>query len=207
MAQMEKLGRTTISRRNKHSETSGFTLIEILIVLSIIGMVMAIGLPAIQRVTLTRVNSLTRKFVGLTRTIRNDAILLNTVHRLAIDFDNSQYWVEMQRSFELLNTEEPNPKKKKGKKEEPPPSNFILSDKFGKKPTPLPDGVVIDGVLKEREGLRKEGMVYIHFFPNGFNDQAIIYLNRAGSKSEGYSLVLRPTSGRIEIMSGRVDAF
>lgn len=170
---------------------------------------MSLGLPAIERVTYMRLNSTTRKFIGLIRTIRNDAILLNSVYRLVIDFENAQYWVESQREFKLLAAEPEEPKKKgkKGSKDEPPPSNFTIAEKFGKKPTPMPDGVVIEGVLNERDGLIKQGVAYVHFFPNGFNDQAILQLNKAGAKGEGYSLLIRPTSGRVELHRERLNAF
>jgi len=156
-------------------------------------------LPAIERVTYQRVNSTTRKFIGLIRTIRNDAILLNIVQRLAIDFDRRAWWVESQREFKLPSAQEEVPKKKKKKGEEEPPSSFVFNDKYSKKPIPFPGGVVCDGVYKEREGLRKEGIAYIHFFPNGFNDAAILYLNKEGASEKGYSLLIRPTSGRVDV--------
>lgn len=173
-------------------------------------MVMALGLPAIQRVTLQKVNSTTRKFIGLIRTVRNDSILLNRVHRLVINFEKKQWWVEEQTQFKLLTdaSTEPPPKAKKGSKADPPPpSNFAMADKFSKEPMPMPSGVEFSGVLKEREGLVKEGMVYIHFFPNGFNDQAILYLNREGSEVVSYSMLLRPNSGRVELYREAVKSF
>lgn len=201
-----KAPRTTLSRSKLRSGKKGFTLIEVLIVISIITLVMSLGLPAIERVTYMRLNSTTRKFIGLIRTIRNDAILLNGVYRLVVDFEHSQYWVETQREFKLL---ESNPvvTPKKGKKEDPPPSNFILADKFSKKPIDMPDGVVIEAVVTERDGLVKQGLAYVHFFPNGFNDQAILQLNKTGAKGDGYSLWIRPTSGKVELFRERLNGF
>ncbi len=169
-----------------------------MLVLAIIASVMALGLPAIQRVTYQRVNSTTRKFVGLIRTVRNDAILLGSMYRLVIDLDRKQYWVETQREAKLLDDVEPDKKKKKKSGEEPP-SNFLFASKYSKEPVPMPDGVVFDGVYKEREGLIKEGRAYIHFFSNGFNEPAILYLKRDGNKTVSYSLVVRPTSGKVDI--------
>lgn len=141
--------------------------------------------------------------------IRSDSILLNNVYRLVIDFDRKAYWVENQREFKLLNEEEEDVKKDKKKKkgDEEPPSNFILAEKYSKQPIPLPSGIAIDGVVKEREGLKKEGLVYIHFFPNGYNEQALIFLNRDGVTSKGYTLFLRPTLGKVEVLKGEIATF
>jgi len=169
-------------------------------------MVVALGLPALDRITYQKVNSTTRKLVGLVRTIRNDAILLNNIYRLAIDFEKKEYWVESQREFKMLDPLAEAPKKTK-KGAEPPPSNFDFATKYSSKPIPMPSGVVFDGVLKEREGLKKEGIVYIHFFPNGFNEQAILYVNKEGAKNVAYSMILRPTLGRVEIFPKLVTDF
>lgn len=71
----------------------------------------------------------------------------------------------------------------------------------------MPSGVEFSGVLKEKDGLIKEGVAYIHFFPNGFNDQAILYLNREGSDVVSYSMLLRPNSGRVELYREAVKSF
>ncbi len=203
MGQTERPATRTIS-----SKSRGFTLLEILLVMAIIAMVMALGLPAIQRVTYQRINSTTRKFVGLVRTVRNDAVLLNTIYRLAIDMDKKTYWIESQREAKRINeSTEDTRKKKKGKKGEEPPSNFVMAPKYSKEPIPFPDGVAFDGVFKEREGLINEGTAYIHFFPSGFNEQAILYLKRTGSKTVSYSLVIRPTSGKVDIFQEAVANF
>jgi len=205
---MENPEHQTTSSQNKAK--TGFTLIEILIVLAIIAMVIAMGLPAIQRVTNQKVNSTARKFVGLVRTIRNDAILLNNVHRLAIDFEKKAWWVEAQREFKLLEQmpdAAPPKKKKSGKPEQEPPPNFLLVDKYSAKPVPLPEGVNIEGVLKEKEGLKKEGTVYINFFPSGLNDYAILYLMREGAQAINFSVVIRPTLGRVEIYNEVIQSF
>jgi len=181
-----------------------------LLVIAIISAVMAIGLPAIQRVTYQRINSTTRKFVGLIRTVRNDAVLLNNIYRLAIDFERKAYWVESQREARLIPeaTEETVKKKKKKKKgEEEPPSNFMMANKYSKEPVPFPDGVTFDAVFKEREGMVRDGIAYVHFFPSGFNEQAILYLKRTGSDKISYSLVVRPTSGRVDIFREAIPNF
>lgn len=165
------------------------------------------GLPALQRVTYQRVNSTVRRFVGMMRTIRNDAILLNTIYRLAIDFEHKTYWVESQKQFKLLGQEEAEAevKKKKLKKGEQLPSNFQYAAKYSKEPMPFPGGVSIDGVLKD-QGLFKQGVAYIHFFPNGFNEQAILYINKEGEETGGYSLWIRSNLGKVDVYRQRINS-
>lgn len=167
-------------------------------------MVMSIGLPAISQVTGHRLNSTTRQFVGLIRTIRNDAILLNQTHRLAVDLGKRTYWVEQQTRDGLLSEVEDPRDKKKGAVA---PSQFAMAPKYSKEAREMPGGIEFNGVYKEREGLRNEGLVYIHFFPNGINDQAILYLSKVGSPESTYSLIVRPTSGRVDIARETVKDF
>lgn len=178
---------------------------EILIVLAIIGLVLSLGLPAIQTVTNQRINSTARKFTGMFQTIRNDAILLNLVHRLVINFEDNTFWVESQKKLELLSEGPGDPKKKD--KETGSDSNFEIARKYSKKPVPMPDGVIFAGVLTERDGLIKQGIAHIHFFPNGFCDQAILYLAKSGADSVFYSMVLRPFAARVELVPGTAQGF
>jgi hypothetical protein len=168
-----------------------------------------LGLPAIQRITYQRVNSTTRRFIGLIRTIRNDAVLLQSIYRLAIDLEHKTYWVESQKSFKPINEiTQPPPKSKKGTNNKNDlPSDFAFADKYSKKPIDMPPGVVFSGILKEKDGYRKDGIVYIHFFPNGFTEQSILYLTRDGDQAVAYSLVIRPTSGKVELRREKVTNF
>ncbi len=170
-------------------------------------MVMALGLPAIERVTYQKMNSTTRKMVGLVRTIRNDAILLNSIYRLAVDFEHKTYWIEVQKTPMLIPQTQEVRQKKQDKKGDPPPSNFVIADKYSKEPIPMPAGVVFEGLLKERDGLAQQGVAYVHFFPNGFNEQAILYIAKDGSPGKGYSLWIKPTAGRVEIYRSYIKDF
>lgn len=196
---------TTLSR-SKLSRSRGFTLIEILLVLAIIAMVTSVGIPAVGRLTYQRVAGTTRRFVGTLRSVRNDAILLNKIYRLAIDFENQTWWVEKQAKLELLGTESQG-QQKSDPKQPPPPSGFSIADKYGKKPRELPGGVVFDGVLTERDGLLRKGMAYVHFFPSGYAEQSVVYLNKQGMETGGYSLYIRPANGKIEVFNRRVQGF
>jgi len=205
--QTDKKEVPTISSRNKLSRNPGFTLIEILLVLALIAMVTSVGIPAVGRLTYQRVAGTTRRFVGTLRSVRNDAILLNRIYRLAIDFENQTWWIEKQSKLELLGTESQGQAAPDPKKPAPSPSGFSIADKYGKKPRELPGGVIFDGVLTERDGLLKSGLAYVHFFPSGYAEQSIVYLNKQGAEGGGYSLYIRPANGKIEVFNRRVLSF
>jgi len=196
----------TLSQTKKRLHSRGFTLIEIILVLAIIAMVTSIGIPAVGRLTYQRVAGATRRFVGTLRSVRNDAILLNKIYRLAINFDEQTWWVENQTQANLLSGDtQTAPKKEDGKAE--PDTGFSLDEKYGKKPKELPGGVVFDGILTERDGFFKAGLAYIHFFPSGYAEQSVLYLNKVGVEGGGYSLYIQPANGKIEVFNRRVKNF
>jgi len=177
------------------------------LVLGIIAMVTSIGIPAVGRLTYQRVAGTTRRFVGTLRSVRNDAVLLNRIYRLAIDFENQSWWIEKQDKFELLGSQSQAGQVPDPKNPAPQPTGFSIADKYGKGPRELPGGVVFDGVLTEQIGFLNRGMVYIHFFPSGYAEQSIVYLNKQGVESGGYSLLIRPANGKIEVFNRRVQNF
>lgn len=192
------------------SRKRGFTLIEILLVLGIIAMVASIGIPAVGRLTYQRVAGTTRRFVGTLRSVRNDAILLNKIYRLAINFEDQTWWVENQNQLGILGNESqagPVAGTEDISKGSPLDSGFSMDKKYSAKPKELPGGVVFDGVLTERDGFFKSGLAYIHFFPSGYAEQSLVYLNKQGVEGGGYSLYVQPASGKIEVFNRRVINF
>lgn len=181
--------------------SAGFTLVEILIVVAIISTVLAVAIPAIERVTYQRISSTARKFVGLVRTIRNDAVLLNNIYRLGFDFDKNTYWVQSQRQLKTIH-ESSSDKTTLASDS----SNFGFAEKYSKQPLDMPGGTKVLGVLKQGDGLIQKGAAVIHFFPNGYNEPAIIYLAKDGAKDAAYSLRI-PATGRPELLSGAVQDF
>ena len=59
-------------------------------------------------------------------------------------------------------------------------------------------------MFKEKEGLIKEGVAYINFFPSGYVEQSILYLNKEGATTDGYSIIIRPTAGRVEVVNKHI---
>ena len=209
----------TILNRNKKKaqraksisdSSEGFTLIEILLVLAIIVLVLSFGMPVVSRITGQNISTSARKFTALTRGVRSDAILLNSIYRLSLDLEKNTYLVEKQSGKGLISessmlSKKPDPKKNKNP--EASDNTFSADEKYSKEAKSLPGGVVFNGVLKEKEGLIKEGTAYIYFFPNGINEKAIIYLNSVSAKEGGYSLLIHPTAGKVDFIKQKVEQF
>ena len=77
----------------------------------------------------------------------------------------------------------------------------------------MPNGTRILGVLKQGEGLiqldpksDRPAYAYIHFFPNGYNEPAIIYFAKEGLNTAAYSLRI-PATGRAELFPGTLQSF
>ena len=196
--------------RSHKSSDSGFTLIEILLVLAIVVLILSFGMPVVSRITGQNITTSARKFTSLVRGVRTDAILLSSIYRLKLDLDKNTYLVEYQKQPGLLSESallsfKPDPKSQQ--KTEPPDSGFAVADKYFKEPKPLPAGVVFNGVLKEKEGQVVDGFAYIYFFPNGLNEKAILYFNSKSAKEGGYSLYIHPTAGKVDFFKTKVTQF
>ena len=173
-----------------------------MVVIAIVALVLSASIPIISRVTSQRIASETRKFVGRVRTLRNDAILLNSIHRLVIDLESQTWWVEAQQQFKpLTEISEDNPPDEASVSN----PNFGIVEKYGNEPNKIPSGLIFQGVYKEVEGLVKEGAIFIHFFPNGFNEFSVIYLNRKGSEARAYAIEISPPSGRVELFREDIE--
>ena len=79
----------------KASTSSGFTLIEIIIVLAIIGAIAGVILPNLR---LTLESQITASIKDLTEQIRNtydDTVLTGRVHRMVFDVKTGEFWTEI----------------------------------------------------------------------------------------------------------------
>ena len=78
-------------RRRAHS---GFTLIEIVVVLAIVGLLMAISIRGIRSLAKSDLRANAARMSGAVRYLFDRASTTGKYHRLVIDVDTGKYWAE-----------------------------------------------------------------------------------------------------------------
>ena len=95
------------TRKYRGSATSGFTLIEIMAVIAIIGMVFAIGIPRLSRSKLRELRGEAESIAASIEFARQRAIMTGIPHRVLIDLEEGGYRVEWfvseDRAFQTTN--------------------------------------------------------------------------------------------------------
>lgn len=190
----------------------GFTLLEILIVIAILGLVAIVAIPSINNTFRFSVKSAAREIATLTKDTSNSAQITGKIHRIVFDLDKNQYWVESSSDSTLMTSEES--KKiaqerssvfKKEKTEEETGPQFSMAKILTAKKRNLPLGVKFKDVYTEQtETPIENGKAYTHVFPHGITEKSIIHLT--DSSKNDVSLVITNLLGRSIIEGRYVDS-
>jgi prepilin-type N-terminal cleavage/methylation domain-containing protein len=199
----------------RKAKLKGFSLIEMLVVMAIIGLVMAVAYPQYQVVSHSNLRLSTRQLAGAIKYLYARAALDKKPWRLAMDFEKNKYWGE--RLTENSNIQEQVEKKNKDNWVKPesissfkpggwtsnisPATNtveYVKTSTITLKETPLPKGVIFRDVRVIGRDKIAENIGYIYFSPYGGVERAIIHLKHE-KHNWVYTLVTKPLSGRVAI--------
>ncbi|MGK7345705.1 MAG: pilus assembly FimT family protein [Candidatus Nitrospinota bacterium M3_3B_026] len=159
----------------------GFTLIELIIVMVIIGVLAGMTIPRLPDVTASRLKYASRRIAGTITYLYDRAAGAQLVLRLTFDMEKNEYYVS------LLNTE--------NQFEE-------TSFAFAKRKSP-PWSVRVTGATTATQGEVAKGKAVVHFFPSGYVEPAVIHLeDNAGNEM---TLITHPLTGRVRILEGYHD--
>jgi general secretion pathway protein H len=79
----------------RRSRAEGFTLIEILITLAIVGLIMTLGVGGLRRLSRSDLRADTTHLGGAMRFLFDRASTTGKTHRLVLDLDGGRYWAEV----------------------------------------------------------------------------------------------------------------
>jgi len=161
--------------------SAGFTLVELLVTLSIIGILTGALLPRLPDLTAWRLKSTARRLAGTISYLYDRAAASKLVYRLTLDIDERQYYVS------LLNTQ----------------NRFQKTRLTFAKETKLPDRVRFTEARTSSQGIVRRGVAVINFYPSGFSDLCVIHLE--DSNKNEMTLLVHPLTGRVKIFEGYKD--
>jgi prepilin-type N-terminal cleavage/methylation domain-containing protein len=196
-------------RLRTQQKNGGFTLVEIMIVIAIIGGVLALGVPKMFS-TASTMRAAIRKLAVITRDIRNNSRLYQVTTRLAISLDKDKgyaYLVESSPGIVLMQSElqekELERLTEKQAEESKKKVQFSTEARVLKKPVTLPKGMKFEDVEKAgRDEAQASGMAYINFYPQGLSEEAAIHISDGGNLH--WTIVINPLTGRADVYEKRV---
>lgn len=196
---------TSLMRKTHLKSKSGFTLIEILVVLTIIGFMVVIAAQKLRSPN-QDMKKVIRDIATQSRSLHNRAKLQNLTFRLALELnpkEPDQMWTEVSNSKVLFETK----KIEKGlfddeEEKKSPFSREKGATRAGKQE--MPRGFDITSVEYARSGEKIEnGMAYIHFLPEGLVEETAIHLS-AGEKLK-WTIAIHPVTGRVDIYTSDIS--
>ncbi len=185
---------------------AGLTLIELVIVISLIALIFSIAIPSLNSVFKVSMNAATREMATVIKQAYNSAMVTRKVHRIAFDLKEGKYWVESGPATLLLDTAESKEREERRRRfqirsEEEEQAAAASQSAFSQEKavsrgkSSLPNGVSFEDVIPEgAEEPIREGMAYLHIFPHGLAEQAIIHLK--DKSNHHVTLVVQPVVGK-----------
>jgi general secretion pathway protein H len=186
------------------AEPSGFTLVELLVVIALIALIGGFALPSVTSAFRLSLNSATREIASIVKETYNSAAMTGKVHRMVFDIKENQYWVEVGPSNVLLHTTESKEREERMNRfsrpdDRPKAPSFALASGVTRKKKSLPRGVEFEDVITEQSPEPiTEGLAYAHFFPHGISERAQVHL-KDGSKHQ-ITLVFSALLGRTRLI-------
>ncbi len=182
---------------------SGFSLVEIMIVLVIISFMLFIVIPSTNRIFRTELKSTMRKLGAVAQSVYSQAVFSQKLYRLVIDLNESEVWVEESTGVPMVTVAPGLWGNKDKPDEEKPKDPFVKYDDPLIEDFVIPETVEIEDVVNEAWYAKpiSEGKVFIFFYPYGEMDLALIHLREKDGETR-YTIEYSPISGAPRFYSG-----
>jgi general secretion pathway protein H len=166
--------------------STGFTLIELSLVLFIIGLLMVVLVPQFGSLESARLESSARRLAALARYLSAEAALKGRVYRLNYDLDQGIYSVMVLAASQDA-------------------AEFIPDSSPFSRPVQLLPPIAFADVRLPSTGRVNTGQVATHFYPQGYADPAVIHLRN--KQARVVTIIVPPLTGEVGVYEGYVDGF
>lgn len=166
--------------RGKRHTSQGYTLLELLVVMVLLGLITAVSVPRFRSVfTADRLGYSARRLAGAIKGARLQAVRGYGDYFLHFDLENGRVWASRSTGTDDADSS---------------------TDASGATVFQLPDGVRILDVWTQEEGRQKGGEAVIRFSRQGYAEQAVIHLVSSEGRLE--TIAVAPFLDRIQIAGG-----
>jgi len=162
--------------------SSGFTLIELSVVLFVIAIVSGITIPYLRDITGAQLTSTARRLSGTAQYLFEEAAFRSTVYALLIDLD--------QQSWSVARFD-------------PETGQFVADESLLSRRVVLPPNLRVVDVVVVGIGKVSTGVAPTYFYPEGFADPTVIHL--VDARDHAYTIRINPIRGLGEISDGYRD--
>ena len=188
----------------KTSTSPGFSLLEILIVMAILGVLVAFGLPKFKNPK-DNIKAVVAKMSTLTRDSRHQARVKRRTYRLHLKMggtNSSQkdsYWVESAEGNTLIPSKETLESLKKKSDEEKPPEAFQKAENLVKGERELPSGLFIGSVeTPHSDQPTTQGEAYVYFTQEGLVEKSMIQITNRDKLT--WTVIINPLTGHVDVV-------
>jgi type II secretory pathway pseudopilin PulG len=207
-------------RKLKHQhnllKALGFSVLELMVVVVLVAGLMAIVIPAISSLAGADVKNAVVHFAGLTREVYSRAAISGITHRINIDLDKQNYWVEVRENeagniapdlgYEELIVELRKKSEKEAKKSaeyQYVPHYKAVEGELGEKKT-LDKNLIIYGAWTEQmTEVARTGLVSIYFFAGGYTQSAFVSIAQKDDEADtAMYIALSPLTAAVSINLG-----
>ncbi len=172
-----------IFRDSTSKNTSGFTLIEILVVVALIALITVTALPNLGAVFKINIGNASRELATTIRSVYEQSVLTGQTFRVVVDVEKNMYWVENGGKNTLALTaeqEEEEARRHRQRSDEEKKNKtakFSLATQIMRSKKTLPKGVHFTDIITSRsKEPMKKGLAYAHVFPHGFIEKLAIHI-------------------------------
>jgi general secretion pathway protein H len=163
---------------------SGFTLLELSLVLFIIGLFVTVLLPRFGAMGTARLESSARRLAALVRYLNGEAAFSGQVYRIRYDLNEQVYAVQV-----LVPS--------RGTTE------FVAASSPLSQPVRLPAGITFADVRVAQAGQMNSGQVFTHFYPQGYVDPTVVHLR--DQQERIMTVMIPPITGEARVYEGYID--